>query len=166
MEIRLDLNDSAREIKAHILKGVPNENPTPPALTRNNLVYEISLAQITVKTNSATIAKANIIDERLNRSVCGAVSSQLDSQYVNLEDYTMDVVGFDGSNQPVEINYYTQNGILFEKVKLEDQDENDKYTSMYLYQYLEDGETVGNIKKWKLTYNANGFIIKKELVVV
>jgi hypothetical protein len=163
--LRLDLNDTARNIKAFILKGTPNTVPTPPSLTRNSLIYEISLCQVYIPSNSATIPVANLTDERMDRSVCGVVSSQLDSEFINLEDYTMEVTGFDLNNHPIEVSYFTSSGLLNERTKLEDIDENGKYTTMYVYRYLEDGITIGHTKKWKLYYNENGFVIKKELVV-
>lgn len=162
--LRLDLNDNARNIKAFILKGVPNENPQAPSLTRDSLIYEISLAQVLIKANSATISRNNIKDERMDRKVCGVVSSQLDSQYLNLMDYTMEVTDFDENELPVEVSYYN-NGILFEKTRLSDKNINDKYTKLTLYKYLEDGETIGHVKEYTLTYNDNGQLIKQELVV-
>jgi hypothetical protein len=162
--LRLDLNDNARYIKAFILKGTPNTVPTPPSLTRNNLIYEISLCQVYITANSATIPTSNLADERMDRLVCGVVSSQLDSEFLNLEDYTMEVTGFDLNNHPIEVSYFTVSGLLNERTRLQDQDENGKYTTMYVYRYLEDGTTIGNIKKWKLYYNENGFVVKRELV--
>lgn len=163
--MRLDLNDSARYIKAFILKGTPNDNPLPPALTRNSLVYEISLAQILVPANSATIPITNITDERMHKAVCGVVSSQLDSEYLNLHDCTMEVTALDEFNEPLEVSYFND-GILFEKAVKADMDENGKYRTVYIYRYLEDGVTLGDTKKWNITYNDNGTIIKRELVVI
>lgn len=164
--LRLDLNDSARNIKAFILKGMPGENPIAPSLTRNSLIYEISLAQVLIPANSSTIPIVNITDERMNRSVCGVVTSQVDAEYLNLEDYTMEVTAFDEFNDPLEVCYFNRDGILLEKSVLADKDENGKYTTLYIHRYLEDGVIIGDTREWKLTYNENGFVVKKQLVVM
>lgn len=46
--IRKDSSPETRYVKAFIRKGVPSANPVPPTLTRNEYIYEISLAQIRV----------------------------------------------------------------------------------------------------------------------
>lgn len=47
-----------------ILQGTSAASPTPPALTQNTAIWEISLAQVLVGTNVSTIAAGNITDER------------------------------------------------------------------------------------------------------
>lgn len=74
--IRLDL--VGRMISAEYKIGTPLANPAPPALTRTNDVYELSLAQILVVRGAATITQANITDERLNDDVCGIVVGLID----------------------------------------------------------------------------------------
>lgn len=71
--VRLDRGLNARDIKAVIKAGTPATNPQPPALTRNDIVYEISLAQVRINAGATTIA--SVTDERLNQSVAGLVSS-------------------------------------------------------------------------------------------
>ena len=65
---------TTRKIYLTILKGTPASNPVAPALTRNNDIYEISLATIYIKKNAIFIGTANITDERPNAEVCGWVS--------------------------------------------------------------------------------------------
>lgn len=71
--LRLDRNVNARYIKAFVKKGTPATNPQPPALTRNDIVYEISLAQVRINAGATNIA--SVTDERLNPTVAGLVSS-------------------------------------------------------------------------------------------
>ena len=70
----LRLDDSAtllgRWIRPMILAGTEGSDE-PPALTRNDTVYEISLAQIKVRPGANAIAAEDITDERADASVCG-----------------------------------------------------------------------------------------------
>lgn len=67
--LELNLNDDKRDIILKSIQGTPATNPTVPTLTRTDLVYQISLAQIRVIANSGTIG--TITDERSNSEVCG-----------------------------------------------------------------------------------------------
>lgn len=71
--IRLDKSLSNRYVRAFIKEGTPASSPQPPSLERNDMVYEISLARVRVNAGASTIA--SIVDDRLNQSVCGVVSS-------------------------------------------------------------------------------------------
>ncbi len=75
--LRLDINSTKRSIEPMILRGTASGNPVPPSLTRNSLVYDISLAQIRVKANTLVINRDNITDERFNEDVCGLINSVL-----------------------------------------------------------------------------------------
>jgi|GEM_PF-4714132 len=70
--IRCDERPEVKSINAFIIEGLPSINPTPPPLTRSDEIYELSLCQIHVNTNNTL----NIIDERLNESVCGLSHSR------------------------------------------------------------------------------------------
>ena len=73
--IRLDKRLEHRYVKAFILKGEPAEEPTAPKLTRDENIYEISLAQIRVIAGKSFIEEMEITDERFDGSVCGLVNS-------------------------------------------------------------------------------------------
>lgn len=60
--IRKDSSPESRYVKAFIRKGVPSTNPIPPTLTRNENIFEISLAQVRVVGGQGFIS--SIIDER------------------------------------------------------------------------------------------------------
>jgi hypothetical protein len=54
-----------------ILKGVAAASPVAPALTNNNLLRQISLAAIRVPAAADKVEAGMIIDERLDKNVCG-----------------------------------------------------------------------------------------------
>ncbi len=66
--IRFD--ERGRKIEADIKKGTPGSKPNPPALIDNNMVKELSLAQIRINHGATT---ALVIDERFTAH-CGIVS--------------------------------------------------------------------------------------------
>lgn len=57
-----------------ILAGTPASSPTPPTLTNNNLMRQISLARIRIPAGATQITSDMITDERLDESVCGIVT--------------------------------------------------------------------------------------------
>lgn len=71
--LKLDRGVNVRAIKAVIKKGTPATTPQPPTLQRDNVVYEISLAQVRINNGSTTIN--SVTDERLDPTVAGLVSS-------------------------------------------------------------------------------------------
>lgn len=71
--LRLDRSLNVRAINAVVKTGIPAKNPLPPALERNDIVYEISLAQ--VRINAGINEIYSIVDERLDPNVAGLVSS-------------------------------------------------------------------------------------------
>lgn len=75
--IRMNRNIEARNITAQIVKGIPSANPVAPELTRDNYIYEISLAQIYVTKGAMYIGADNITDERHDITVCGLVHSMI-----------------------------------------------------------------------------------------
>lgn len=60
-----------------ILTGTAASIPVPPSLTNNNLMRQISLAQIYVPEAASKIGPDNITDERLNEDVCGLVTASI-----------------------------------------------------------------------------------------
>jgi hypothetical protein len=69
--VRLDKTLENRYVKVFILEGTPAETPQVPELTRDNNIYEISLAQIEIIAGKSFIEAYQITDERLNNDVCG-----------------------------------------------------------------------------------------------
>lgn len=73
--LRLDKKNANRYIKLFVIEGEPGQNPTPPALQRDSLVWELSLAQVRIRANTSTINSTDVLDERMDRAVCGLVYS-------------------------------------------------------------------------------------------
>lgn len=65
--VRLNLNTSKASIE--LKQGVASSNPQAPALQRDNLVYELSLAQVLTPRNGSFI----VTDERYRQELCGAI---------------------------------------------------------------------------------------------
>lgn len=70
--IRLEMLNN--KCYAYIKKGTPASNPVPPELQRDNVAYEISVAQIFVGVGVTAINAGDITDERLDADVCGLMS--------------------------------------------------------------------------------------------
>lgn len=67
--IRLEMLNN--KCYAYIKKGTADANPVPPELQRDNVAFEISVAQIFVGAGVIGISPGNITDERLDETVCG-----------------------------------------------------------------------------------------------
>lgn len=73
--LRLDKKNANRYIKLFVIEGEPSLNPVAPALQRDSLVWELSLAQVRIRANTSSINTTDVIDERKDRTVCGLVYS-------------------------------------------------------------------------------------------
>ena len=80
--LRLNKNVEGRSIELVYLTGTAGQSPTAPALTRNESIYEIALADIAVRPNVTTITQSDIYDRRSDPDVCGWVTSP-----IGYEDY-------------------------------------------------------------------------------
>ena len=75
--LRLDRTIQNRKIEPQILLGVAATSPVPTALTRNENIWEISLAQIRIEASSLSIPANKITDERFQTDFCGLMNSVL-----------------------------------------------------------------------------------------
>ena len=57
-----------------VLKGANRSSATPPDLTNNSSVRQISLAKISIPAGTTQLTALNIIDERMDNTVCGLVT--------------------------------------------------------------------------------------------
>lgn len=73
--IRLDKRLESRYVKIFILKGTPAISPVAPTITRDENIYELSLAQARVVGGKSFIEGGEITDERLDTTVCGLTNS-------------------------------------------------------------------------------------------
>ncbi|UOQ93420.1 hypothetical protein MUO14_24135 [Halobacillus shinanisalinarum] len=70
---RYDSSPQVRWNKAYVKKGTPSDNPVPPDLQRDTLVYELSVSQVRVTAGKSFIEQSQITDERANPNVCGYI---------------------------------------------------------------------------------------------
>lgn len=121
--VRLDTTTSVRAAYLAIVQGEAAQNPVAPALTRNEFIYELCLATITIPAGATEITEQMITDTRGDNSVCGwaasvspAVMSLLRSYKwnttltENTQVVTFDVPEF-RADMPMIVRVYT-NGIL------------------------------------------------------
>ena len=69
--VKLDTTLATRETQLYIKQG---NSTTPASLQRDDNIYEICLAEVTVKSTS-NIETADIVDKRTNVTLCGIVNS-------------------------------------------------------------------------------------------
>ena len=87
--IVVQLNDSldVRQTKLIVKEG---NGTTPATLQRDNNIYEICIAEVTVKS-TGNITEEDIADKRLNKDVCGIVNSLIsvdgEELYQKFQDY-------------------------------------------------------------------------------
>ncbi len=70
--LRLDNTITGRTISIQYLQGTAATSPVAPALTRNDQIYELCLADILVDANAVSVT---VIDRRGNADLCGWVYS-------------------------------------------------------------------------------------------
>ena len=75
--LRLDRTIAVRSVTPKVLLGTAGSSPAPPALTRNNNIWELSLAQVRVNAGALNITSANITDERMDTVLCGLINPKL-----------------------------------------------------------------------------------------
>jgi hypothetical protein len=69
--VKLDTTLEVRESIVYIKQG---NGTTPAALQRDSNIYEICLAEVTVKSTT-NLASTDIVDKRLDNTLCGIVNS-------------------------------------------------------------------------------------------
>lgn len=78
------LNLSSSKVSIELKKGAPGSKPQPPSLQRDNLVYELSIAQVYIPRSGAIA----ITDERYRKDLCGAIRPK------NLTEFNSMIKGF------------------------------------------------------------------------
>lgn len=72
--IEWQTGDYSHRPEVKVLTGTNSSSPTPPALTNNNVLRQISLAQIYIQAATIQITNGMITDERQDPTVCGLVT--------------------------------------------------------------------------------------------
>ena len=107
--LRLDDNDDIRSCEFAIKKGTPSASPVSLGLNRNSTVWEIALADITVKANATTITNADIKDLRYDSSVCGVISSISEFDTSTLyQQVQSDLIGFKENEQAEFVEWFEE----------------------------------------------------------
>ena len=75
----VERNDTDRDITLKIVTGNASLNPVAPVMVRANGIYQLCLAQITVRKGITEITQAAITDTRMNSSICGIVATAVDT---------------------------------------------------------------------------------------
>lgn len=112
--VKLDKTLAIRETQLYIKAG---NGTTPATLQRDDNIYEICLAEVTVKSNS-NIEVADIVDKRTNSSLCGIVNSLIsvdgETLYQQFQSYidtvTENLVRKDQENVTITGTFQDKNG--------------------------------------------------------
>ncbi len=133
---------------AYIKKGTAASAPVPPELQRDNVAYEISVAQILVGVGVTAINAGDITDERLDADVCGLMSDGV----TGIDTSVIQAQFRDMLQQLHDENVMRDPGVLRidEIMSLTEVEKGNVYTSLGL-----DEESLGGMKKELLWTNAS-----------
>lgn len=84
---RLNLNLDVRFFELVIITGAPSENPTVPEITRNDLIYDLVLADVTIAAGSVAINSDSITDLRDDANLCGRSGTIIAPEYTPKATY-------------------------------------------------------------------------------
>ena len=70
---RFNTSTNVRSIMVYVKTGTNATNPVAPALQRESNFWEIGLADITIPAGATSISASNILDTRMDDSLCGRV---------------------------------------------------------------------------------------------
>lgn len=126
-----ELNKPNREVTLKYIKGTPATTPTAPELVRTSDVYQICLAQCTIRRNATKVNQSDILDTRSNTVLCGYVSgviTQVDTQtlfnqYLAKMEELNSLMEELGKNPPEGVMYQhvydpTKSGVVVDAEKL------------------------------------------------
>ncbi len=108
------LNIATSKVSLEIKKGVAGSNPTAPSLQRDNLIYELGLAEIKVSRSGSNYIK----DERYSFRTCGAIRPKNLSEFnAMIEGFTEQFeVWFNSQQSKGWRNIFIQNNIPDQKI--------------------------------------------------
>nr|DAZ84816.1 MAG TPA: Receptor Binding Protein [Caudoviricetes sp.] len=70
---RFNTSTNVRSIMVYVKTGTNATNPVAPALQRESNFWELGLADITIPAGATSISASNILDTRMDDSLCGRV---------------------------------------------------------------------------------------------
>lgn len=71
--LQLDLNN--RLMRTYVKKGTTSSNPVAPTVQRDDVIYELALAEIYIGAGATSISQVNVTDTRMDSTRCGYVDS-------------------------------------------------------------------------------------------
>lgn len=96
----LDLGE--RQVTLYVRQGVAATSPEPVSLQRDDTIYELELARITVMAGAGSISQADILDTRPDPDRCGLVTGLVDqfdvsgffqAAYASFEEWFAEIKG-------------------------------------------------------------------------
>lgn len=137
--LRLDKNDSARDISVLVKTGEMSSSPVPPELTQGENIYELCLAYIKVNANVTSMSQSAITDTR-SSSMCGWVTGiikQVDTSELFLQyqtAYEEQYAEFDAYLKAKKSEFEGWFNTLTETLHVD--------TSIVKYQYVADTDNI------------------------
>ena len=112
--VKFDTTLAVRETQIYVKSGT---GETPPLLQRDENIYEICLAEVTVKATT-NITAADVVDKRIDSELCGIVNSLItvdgEELYQKFQDYidtvTENLVRKDQENVTISGIFQDANG--------------------------------------------------------
>jgi len=163
--LRVDYTD--RLVSAEILQGTPAVSPVAPSLTRDDSVYELSLAQVLLINGYTTILDSDIADERLDEAVCGYCKTTGQKLFENENDfskYQKEVISVDAYNKPTQVDYTRDDDTLAIRHVASNPDSNGFYQTV-VETYYDSSEVFYKTITYTLTFLSTGIIDTMSRVV-
>jgi hypothetical protein len=131
--VALRRNDTAREIYPLVVSGAFSNNPTPPALIRENGIYDLQLAAIRVNAGTIAVTQADITDTRMNPALCGWVASTVEE--IDFSQITAQFESFFTQYRGYAVNIYNMYNAYIQGLQEQAQGENQEFSdSLNAYQ--------------------------------
>lgn len=88
----IERNDTDRDFRLKAVTGSATDSPRATAPVRGGEIYQLVLAQISVKAGATKITQADITDTRADTSLCGTVAAAV--KEVDFSQFTKQFEGF------------------------------------------------------------------------
>src|SRR5699024_2562869 len=79
--VRFDTNPEGLDFYPVIKKGTPAKDPVPPSLTRDNYIYEMSVAQVLIKAGKSYVKDSEMTEERNDYDASYEKNSNIGGDY-------------------------------------------------------------------------------------
>lgn len=188
--LRMDVRNQSRFIKLFIKEGIPSSNPVLPDLQRDSFIYELCIATVRIKANTASIQQSDILDTRFEDELCGLtysllsgplgdlsanmvkildpsnsfVSNNIEGALAELaQPLTIRKSGYDVNAVFTKIVFTNSAGVTVKQSVLSNPDSNGNYLIRTVTHFGKDGVTVVKTEVYDIVYNADGNIVSEVL---